>query len=410
MIVNSERSPSRWTSRRVLLFLIVLTCANAADGQFWSREAGSELSLTVNHEPTVKIPLEHVAFSQPQGPCSEPLSDALVADFASSGAIVIDRLHLKTMMTEHKLNLSGAVDSKTAAKLGKLIGAGSLVFLKVHDCKTEHTKEPTNSVDVKGTVNRDLVPTTRTSLKASLQIVNLSTGVTLAARLIDAKAAVHSGDKASMKDKVLKVVASLQSRNDDDNPYPPDDEAVSAVLAQAVNQIHRGLFPWSETKKIRFFDDRECSLNTAYKLLRGNDYAGAAREADASLETCRKSTSIKPEILARAHYNRGMIAFLRQDYEGALPDLAQAARLDANKVFGEAMQECNRAWSVSQTGGSGVRKTPVVAEKPAVTGPTVAKPTATVEERLQKLDELYKKKMISEEEYQRKRKEILADI
>jgi len=40
---------------------------------------------------------------------------------------VIDRLHLKTLMAEHKLSSSGIIDPKTAKKLGEIAGADAII-------------------------------------------------------------------------------------------------------------------------------------------------------------------------------------------------------------------------------------------------------------------------------------------
>jgi hypothetical protein len=127
---------------------------------------------------------------QPQGPCSEPLTEALVADFTGSGVTVVDRLHLKALMAEHKLNVGGMIDGKTAAKIGRLIGTGSLVFVRVYECKTYHAQE--SSISPNG--QRAMVPTTRGLLRGSVQIIIMTTGVTIVAPALDAKVALQSGD------------------------------------------------------------------------------------------------------------------------------------------------------------------------------------------------------------------------
>jgi hypothetical protein len=418
---------SRAASFVVLVYFAVLT--SPASAQFWSRN-GDQLTLTIEHPAPIKAPLEHIAFQPPQGPCGEAFSDALVADFATSGALVIDRLHLKNIAAEHKVNVSsGLVDPKTAAKIGRLIGAGSLVFVKVHECKTHHTKEANRSLDVKGNISKEQVPTTRGLLKASVQVVNMTTGMTVGAALVDAKAAVHALDNASMKERVLNVASKLKGKDDDakeeQDEYPPEDMAITAVFAEAVQQVHRKILPWTETRKIHFYNDRECGLAAAYNLLAAADYEGASREALGSVEQCQNKSNVKPVQKARAHFNYAMTLYLLEDYLGAMSAFGQAVRLDAtNKVYTEAMAECNKAWSESQAAGVGKKKpggasappATKIAEKSTPSASPAGKPApepktaASTEERLKKLDELYKKKMITEEEYAQKRKQILEDI
>ena len=76
----------------IVCTLLSLSLPATAGIKFWT----SELTLTLDHAATVKAPLEQLAFMQPQGPCSEPLTDALVTDFTGSGVTVVDGLHLKS--------------------------------------------------------------------------------------------------------------------------------------------------------------------------------------------------------------------------------------------------------------------------------------------------------------------------
>lgn len=405
--------------REVLLGATLVLATATASAQLWPLRSGDQLTLTINHPPAIKAPIEHIAFTQPAGPCSEAFSDALVADFATSGAIVIDRLHLKNIVEEHKLNASGLVNAKTAAKLGRLIGAGSLVFIKVHECKTSHTREPKRSLDAKGNISKDLMPTTRATLKASVQIIDMTTGVTIAAKLIDAKAAVQLEDRASMRERFLATAASLRPGEDkgesDLGDYPPDDEAHSAVFVEAVTQVHRAMLPWTETKKVHFYNDRECGLGNAYSLLQTADYEGAARAALTSVEECQSKGGVKPQQLARAHFNRGMTLLLLNDHLAALKEFGQALRLDiGNKVFLQVMQEANKAWSAAQSQGltskKGTSPKSSSTSSTSTTTKTADTGKGTAEERLKKLDELHKKKMITDAEYEKKRKQILEDI
>lgn len=406
----SYRQGDAMPVRAFLLLCVALNAsAPVASAQFWSRN-GDQLTLTINHAAGLKVSLDHVAFAQPEGgPCSTDFADALVADFASSGKLVIDRLHFNSLIAEHKLNVSGLIDSRSAAKIGKLIGTGSLVFVRVHECKTFHVREPNHSIDLKGNISKEQVPTTRGVLKASVQIVDLTTGITAAARVIDAKVAVQMTDGLSMKERFLSAANSLRGGNEhkDAGDYPPDDQATSALYTEAVTQLHHALLPWSETRKITFYDDRECGLNAAYALLQASDFAGAEREAATSVEKCDGMPLAKRPQVARAHFNHGMTLFLTADYAGAMKELTEALRIDSTiKDVQPVMQECSRAWAAVQADMLNNPKGAIrTASKASDGNKTVSAPT--VEERLRQLDELHKKNLITDEEYAKKRKAIL---
>ena len=55
----------------------------------------------------------------------EEFSTALVN--AGKGFVVIDRIHLKSILKEHKLSASGIIDPTTARKLGKIAGVQALI-------------------------------------------------------------------------------------------------------------------------------------------------------------------------------------------------------------------------------------------------------------------------------------------
>src|SRR5205085_6165578 len=97
--------------------LITAVHISSAEAQIWDRMRTPQITVAVQHAPVVKVPLEHVAFAEPLGKCADALSDALVADFAASGVTVVDRAHMKAIAEEYKLNVSGRIDEKTAAKI-----------------------------------------------------------------------------------------------------------------------------------------------------------------------------------------------------------------------------------------------------------------------------------------------------
>jgi tetratricopeptide (TPR) repeat protein len=397
-----------------LTVVVVLTCSSL-NAQVWDRMTTPQTAVSVQHAPTVKVPLEHVAFGESQGgACADALSDALMADFAASGAVVVDRAHLKTLVAEHKLNVSGMVDEATAAKIGKLIGSGALIFVKVHDCAVTHAQKAQDYTDKDGNRRRSYITTTHGSLRASVQATNLTTGVTLGARMINAAIDLpkEGASGGSFAARLLNATASaLVSSSGSGDGTPPDDVVLTDLQNEAVDQVHKLFFSWSETRKLHIYDDKECSLNTTFRLLRGGDNEGAAAEAQASLETCKNKPSVKPANLAHAYYNVGMTQFILEKHEEALEALGQAVRLDGGTIITDAMTECRRAQALARELKARQEQVPApaisrVQPAPAQTSAKVSSP----EERLQKLTELHKKGIVTDAEYKAKRAEILKDM
>ena len=116
-----------------LLVPLVLIFINASETMAYEREIktlSSALSenLTKGTIKTIAI----VDFTDLQGNITELgrfLAEELSGDLASSGRgfEVVDRAHLKTILAEHKLSVSGLLDPNTVKKLGQIAGVGGIV-------------------------------------------------------------------------------------------------------------------------------------------------------------------------------------------------------------------------------------------------------------------------------------------
>jgi len=110
---------------------------------------------------------------------------------------------------------------------------------------------------------------------------------------------------------------------------------------------------------------------------------------------------VKPGQLAHAYYDVGILQFLKGDYDSALTNLSQASQLDSSKVILDAVADCRVAKESAATlahhttdasgaiaDAGGLQQTSVKTEK-----------SGTAEDRLRKLEDLLKKKLITREEY-----------
>lgn len=79
---------------------------------------------------------------------------------------VLDRQHLGTLLKEHNLTVSGLVDDKSAAELGKFIGAAVYVFGRIQTDKYDEAIEnlqkaisldPKKSMDTEGLIFADKI-------------------------------------------------------------------------------------------------------------------------------------------------------------------------------------------------------------------------------------------------------------
>jgi hypothetical protein len=384
--------------RRVLLvslFLVGVLVPQAGDAQFLERLTNPDVSVTLEHPPSLPLQVTTLAFGPPRGECSEALHDRIEVELAGSGMDIVDRSHLDSVLSEHKLQVSGLVNEATAAQVGAMLGAQALVFVNVRHCDVD--RGTTRHTCYKGKTQYPCTKYhTRADINGSLRVVDLSTGRFLAAQPISGTSAAESWDG-----------------------YPDSDEQLQQAEGHVVTAVQRMFMPWNEQRELVFYNDKECELKTAYLLLRGGDVEGARQASLDNLEVCRSAAGVKPKTLSHAYYNVGMTHFIRNDYEKAQEYFREAMSLRGGEIVAAAMSECRQAQqladamtryeedqsvllaelSASAAGGAAAEKAaPVAAE------------AGSVADRLRKLDGLLEQGLINQEEYDEKRATILSDL
>jgi hypothetical protein len=178
-------------------------------------------------------------------------------------------------------------------------------------------------------------------------------------------------------------------------------------------------FPWTETKSLVYFDDSACGLSAAHNLLKSKDIDRAVQKAESNLEECRGDPHINPKVLAHAYYDAGILQFIKSDYSRSLEDLSEANKLDSNKVILEALGEVRNAQESSTalaryTGdvASATKASNSGGHLESSAGPPPPNKDAgmSAAERLRRLDDLLRKKLITRAEYDQKRAEILSAL
>ena len=145
------------------------------------------------------------------------IADEITAGLFASGHFeVLDRQHLKTIMKEHKLGLSGLVDESTAAALGEIIGAAVLVFGRIQeDDYSEETYKDDPYKDKKGKTHVGHWRKGVYTLSVNLRAVDIQTAKLLAVKTLSATYQTH--------------------KNADNKPAPKIDS--SALYASCVGDI-----------------------------------------------------------------------------------------------------------------------------------------------------------------------------
>jgi hypothetical protein len=400
---------TRIDSRRKCLataaFVLLITI-DALSAQVWDRFSNPKIQIPITHAPAFPLKLTRVAFEVPQGPCSEELFDNVESAFLENDIEVLNRSHLDAVLREQGFGVSGLARQETAARVGELLGAQALVFLKVTTCKTSHLTDKKQRWTAGGPVTVYL-RVTKGDFRGSVRVIDLTTGRTL-------------------KTKPFQSSYSESSQEG----YPDDESVLERARELSIAQLRRLFFPWTESREVVFYedDDKFCSLEPGYNLLKAGDLEGALAAADASYSQCRDAPGAKPKMIGRAAYDLGVVQCLRGDFEAGLTNLGEAMRMNAGDVVTSAIAECRQAKEaasrmdiyetdmatvqadLSEIGEKGAQAGGQSAHS-GVPSPNGSRQTqSSVEDRLRSLQDLRKKGLIDEKEFQNRKAEILKDL
>lgn len=388
-----------------------------AQPQLWSKLTNPRVKFTVRHGPGLGLKVSKIAFGPSRGQKADELVDALVQDFVQSGIEVIDRQHVDALLNEHRFTMSGYVDQRTAAELGKILGPVALIFVNVQRAATEQKQLYEDAKDRQGNLHRRFISRTQAYLKASVQTVDLATGRIFQAVMLD-----YSPKQEN--ETIDRCCAE----------YPSEFTLLDEAMRGAVTEVHQLFASWEEQKEAYFFDDKACQLNTAHALLKAGDIPGVLERTQQNLQECQASGDAKPKVLAHALYNVGLAMAISDRYDEALKYIGEAERTDPGGIYEDALKEARRLRDVvesrrkiearaemaasgekGEASGAGARAngagvSPVPSTKAESDRPVSADESATVEERLKRLDDLLKKKLITKAEYDRKRAELLKKL
>ena len=396
--------------KRALFFgLICFVSASIVNAQFLSRLSNPTVDVKLTHPPGLGIKVSRVAFLSERGQCAGDFKHQLIDMFVSNGAQVAEREAITSILNEHDFAASGYMDARGAAKMGKIIGPTTLIYLDVHQCGTERNQSYQDRKDKEGNIHRTYYSKTDGYFKVSMRVVDLET-----ARIFSSK--------------TLEGFSNLENYSEKGWPdFPSNYEARDNAMRQTLNQASRLFFSWDETKSLVFFNNKRGNLKAAYQRLKIGDIEGAFELSSQNLTRYQQEPKQKPSILSHAYYNMGMMHFIRLEYDLAIEYFEAAYQTKRGEIITEAIRECRRAKELEQEMArvdermslaeeAPVASTPRPQEPrgevsaPVQTQPSQPAPQSDVESRLIKLKSLYDKGLLTKAEYQAKRKEILADL
>lgn len=189
------------------------------------------------------------------------------------------------------------------------------------------------------------------------------------------------------------------------------------------------LLPWTERKRLVFFDDKDYGMKEAYQALKERDSNRAIAKSRDAIDKVKDDPKAKPKYKARVNYNMGMCLFIEGMHDEALPYLQAACDMDSsNGVFKQSLGECKVALDLRAEGQKVDERTaeqrkreteaewarqqpaPEKAAPEASAKPKGEAAKGTPEERLKKLNQMRKQGLIDDQEYKAKKAEILKEM
>jgi hypothetical protein len=371
-----------------------------AYAQFWDKLTKPQITLNLTHPPRLGLNIKKVAFGPSNGPCSDEILDRLSGTLVSGGVGVMDRQNLQTVLAEQHLSLSGYVDQQSAVQMGKLLGPTALIFVKVSRCNAAHRRNYSDSRTKDGVV-RTQNAIVDVHVRGTIQTIDLATG-----RIFSASP--------------ILVDRGLTNSSTDGMPeFPSEDEVRDMAVSAAAEHASTFFVNWHEQKQLYFFNDKDCNLSRAFAMLKVGDIDGTVRQSEENLAACKALG--KPNSLAHAYYNAGLASILVNENKKAMAYLSESEKLKGGDIVTQTILQANRSEQLAaemrrvtqrteqfeQAQAAG-KRSPAPSTTPAAVGAKV--PTESLEERLTKLNELFKKGLISKEEFDAKKTQILKEM
>lgn len=331
--------------------------------QFWSELANPKAEVRLLHPPGLGLHLARVAFAPTGYVVSRELGDALAGDMLRRQQVAV-------------------VDP---ARLVERDGGSALVLVDVHRCGPVHARSRKESKDGKGQLTVTHTATTTLEFAATVQVLEPGTSRVLASRKFD-------------------EAPSVSATSTTEPPaHPADADLRRSAHGRVAEWLAQLLLPWEEVLRVTFFDDDAYKMDRAAARMKAGDPAGMLEWSVGGEAEARNDPGGKAKFRERAFYNLGVARMVQGDFDAARPRLQEARDMNPEAgIFRDTLKECQRALEVQAAHDRWQRSTP--APPPAVPG------RRDPEQRLLELNRLRQKGLITEEEFSRRKVEILRDI
>ncbi len=385
--------------KKIALFLVFIFTLSA-NAQWYADLTNPHVYKTITHPPELGLHIKRVAIMPEGYYTSNELADYITTYLVNTGSIeVVDRAHLYEILKEQNLSLSGRIDTTSAVKLGKLLGASALITVNVYneEYKKEMKKE---EYKTKKGVSIKYIARIDGYLKFSIKTIDLQTGKIFSA-------------------KIFEINDYLETYKYGERPKYPDYHPLrDRMYKKAMEGIMRLYLPWEQTISFVFYDSKKCGMKEAYSYMKIKNYQKAL-EKSLSVLDCLKNSGANAKNLSRGYYNIGVCYYFKGDYEKARDYFNKAYQIKSYSTYKEAIKKVNITESTEAAFlrylkeehdlDNNTQQNTVQNENQNNQSNQTQSDDEIVE-KLRKLKKLYEEGLITEDEYKQKKKEILNNL
>jgi tetratricopeptide (TPR) repeat protein len=244
------------------------------------------------------------------GNANTAVSDALEEALVNSQRFtVVDRQHMNQIMKELQLSSTDLADGKSAAKLGKVVTAGALIFgdttatFRETPSETKYTddKKVSHSINsVKGEVY----------VRATFKVVDVSTGRLLVAKTYEER-----------RDDTNRAI--------DKRPDPVDRRGLEQGARQAViARFMKAIVPHQEYMEANFQKDGDIpQLEGGIGYAQRGDWKQAQQTFNDAAQDAEKNVKLKAGQIGKAYWNLGLSYEYAGEYDKANDMINKAYKL-----------------------------------------------------------------------------------
>ena len=246
-------------------------------------------------------PYNSVAIGAMTGSGERPVSEALEEALVNSQRFtVVDRQHMSQIMRELQLSSTDLADPNAAAKLGKVVTAGALIF---GDVDSRYREQPSQEhfKDDKKVNHTWYVLKGEASVRATFKIVDVATG-----RLIIAKTYEEKRDDTN--------------RGLDKQAEPIDRGSLERGARTAViERFMKAIIPHQEFMYANFQKDGDIpQLEGGIGWAERGDWKKAQDTFNSAAQDAEKNLKLKSGQIAKCYWNLGLAYEYAGDYDRAV--------------------------------------------------------------------------------------------